>query len=474
MARIVRQSKVWHDLVRELPPGLEELQYFLWTLSEFDAELVRALREERGHGRDDHPVSAMWNLVAIGLYLRNGKFSELLAELNRNSDLARLLGFEEIGPNQYKIPSDSALSRFHVKLKEHYLDQVEAVFKKTVQALASENPEFGKHTSIDASDVRTHARPGPKAPQSEESPTQEEAEAKEAKEAKEGEQTSSDPEASWSVKTKTWEDGEGKKRKTTKSTFGYKLYATADSTIPAIAAVDVETGKTSDQKMAIPMIDAARENLGEDRMETVAMDKGFDSESNIRDANERDVAAIVPVREVPENLNRLPKEDREEPLSPGGNVVYDRYTGEVACYESSGNDNEPTRRTMNYAGFEADRGTHKFRCPLGGTAATECTVFHCCAAGPSGSQGRQVRVSMETDYRRFAPVYPRSKRWKRLYNGRSAVERINSYLKEVLQLERHCLRGRNAIKLRVLFASITLNVRTLVSLRAQKALPQAA
>ncbi len=81
---------------------------------------------------------------------------------------------------------------------------------------------------------------------------------------------------------------------------------------------------------------------------------------------------------------------------------------------------------------------------------------------------------METDYRRFAPVYPRSKRWKRLYNGRSAVERINSYLKEVLQLERHCLRGKKAIKLRVLFASITLNVRTLVSLRAQKALAQAA
>ncbi len=33
MARIVRQSKVWYDLERELPPGLEELQYFLWTLS---------------------------------------------------------------------------------------------------------------------------------------------------------------------------------------------------------------------------------------------------------------------------------------------------------------------------------------------------------------------------------------------------------------------------------------------------------
>ena len=76
---------------------------------------------------------------------------------------------------------------------------------------------------------------------------------------------------------------------------------------------------------------------------------------------------------------------------------------------------------------------------------------------------------MKTDYRRFAPVYPRSKRWKRLYNGRSAVERINSYLKDVLPLERHCLRGRNAIKLRVLLGSITINVRTLLTLRRQAA-----
>ena len=81
---------------------------------------------------------------------------------------------------------------------------------------------------------------------------------------------------------------------------------------------------------------------------------------------------------------------------------------------------------------------------------------------------------MEKDYRRFAPVYPRSKRWERLYNGRTAVERVNSYLKEVLRLEQHCLRGKAAISVRVLLASITLNLRTLVALRALKAQKQQA
>ncbi len=45
---------------------------------------------------------------------------------------------------------------------------------------------------------------------------------------------------------------------------------------------------------------------------------------------------------------------------------------------------------------------------------------------------------------------------------------------EVLPLERHALRAKAAIELRVLLAAITINVRTLNSLRRVKALVNAA
>ena len=45
--------------------------------------------------------------------------------------------------------------------------------------------------------------------------------------------------------------------------------------------------------MAIPMIEAAQKNLGADRIETTAMDKGFDSEENVLEAFERGVSTIV-------------------------------------------------------------------------------------------------------------------------------------------------------------------------------------
>ena len=511
MARIERQLTIWSELERELPPGLEEVRDFVDTLSEFDEKLVRELELERaretepgkpmvrGRGRDDLPVRAMWNLLATSLYLRNGKQSETLAELRRNSDLARLLGFRELAPNIYRLPSSSALSRFHVKLKDRA--NVRELFNGTVAALAEENPDFGKHTAIDASDVRTHARAKKvrtedteATPKTEESAAVEQAgrevvsqqggEAASVEEAEGGKEktTSSDPDASWSVKTKTWEGTNGEERKTTKSTFGFKMYLDTDTTIPGIVSVEVETGSYSDSKKALPMIDSGLERLPAGRRETVAMDKGFDSEDNVRGAWERDIVAIVPVREVPKKLDQLPKEDREEAIEPGSNIVRDKYTGEVACYDAkpsasaseNENENVPTRRTMTYAGAEIDRSSHKFRCPLGATAKDECPFFDSCKAGPAGSQGRQVRISFKTDIRRFAPIYPRSKRWKRLYNGRSAVERINSYAKEVLPLERHALRGKAAIELRVLLVAMTINVRTINSLRHAKVLANAA
>jgi len=285
---------------------------------------------------------------------------------------------------------------------------------------------------------------------------------------KAGTWAATDPEASWSVKTKRRKGSDGKEHEETKKTFGYKAALTVDTSLPLVIEAQVVTGSHSDQLMSTPLIEQATRILGPGKMETCAEDKGFDSSENILDAYERfGVAVIVPVRDVPEDLEKLPAADREEALEAGGNIVRDRYSGEVACYAAVPGSESLVRRELKYAGFDAERACHKFRCPLGACASATCPGFATCSAGSSGQQGRQVRVAMETDVRRFAPVYPRSMKWRRLYNGRSAVERVNSYLKDVLRVHEHCLRGKAAIEVRVLTASITLNLRTILALRAQ-------
>jgi hypothetical protein len=449
-----RQRSVWPVVAgdRKLPPGLVEVREFLDLLEECDEEVVTALVKDRGHGRDDYPVLPMWRLIAVQLFLRKGRFSDLLAELRRNAAFADLLGFDEYLPGEYVLPPDYVISRMHVKLQsEEYQARLKRAQEKTVALLCREDPSIGKHTAEDSTDVRTHGH----AARHEGDP--------------EKEKPATDPEATWSVKTKRWVDKQGKKREETKSTFGFKACLNVDVRQPVVIEVQTVTGSTSDQDLAAPVLQGAVRILGPGVMETCAEDKGFDSTENVENAYRNlGVAVIVPVRDVPEKLQEMPPEDREVGLAPGGNVVRDIYTGEIACYDRS-KSAEPIRREMKHAGFEKDRDTHKFRCPLGASAGTTCSAFSTCSAGPCGKQGRQVRIEMKTDIRRFAPIYPRSKKWHRLYNGRSAVERINSYLKEVLRLEDHCLRGLKAIGLRVLLAAITLNLRTLLVLRAAKA-----
>lgn len=451
-----RQSTVWHVIKgdADLPVGLHEVREFLQALAECDGELVAALEAQRGpRGRDDYPVEAMWKLAAVQLFLRKGHASDLLAELRRNADFARLIGFRERLPGDFDLPSQSVYSRFHSKLRTGaYLARIKQIQEKTVLLLRREDPSIGEHTATDTSDVRTHGHP------------------KRYEGDPEKEKAATDPEATWSIKTKRRTGRDGTTIEETKKTFGYKAALNVDVKHPVVLEVMTVTGSTNDQHLAMPLLEGAARILGPGVMETCSADKGFDSKDNVNDAyRDYGVAMIVPVRDVPESLERLAPEDRESALEPGGNVVFDRYSGEVACYESlEGGEKKQERRIMDYAGFEAERQAHKFRCPLAEMASSRCSAFNSCSAGSCGKQGRQVRVPMAMDIRRLAPIYPLSKQWKRRYNGRSAVERVNSYLKEVLRLEDHSLRGLKAISLRVLMASITLNLRTLIVLRAAR------
>lgn len=449
----LRQASVWSllGIDKRRAPGLQEVEAFLDLLGECDTEMRKALVLDRGHGTDDYPVLAMWRLVALKLFLRKGRFSDLLGELRRNADLADLLGFRERLPGDFQLPSKHAVSRFHRKLKtRRFKALLKRVQEKTVGLARIEDPRIGENTATDSTDIRTHGH----AARHENDP--------------ERKKPATDLEASWSVKTKRWEDADGKEREETKSTFGYKACLNVDVSQPIIIEAKTVTGSHNDQLLSTPVLEGAVRILGPGVMRTCAQDKGFDSTENVlegyRDLN---VAVIVPPRDVPKDLKEKPAEDREMGLVPGGNVVRDIYTGEVACYEKH-NEKESTRRELHYAGFDKKRESHKFRCPLGANAANTCTAYETCSAGSCGKHGRQVRVPMAIDVRRFAPIYPRSKKWKRLYNGRSATERANGYLKSVLRLEDHCLRGHAAIEVRVLLGAITLNLRTILALRAAR------
>ena len=104
-------------------------------------------------------------------------------------------------------------------------------------------------------------------------------------------------------------------------------------------------------------------------------------------------------------------------------LAYDK-AGTLYCYDMVGD--PPVCHRMAYIGHEPSRGTLKYRCPAE-HESWRCPSSRRCNRGKR--YGITVRVKQEIDLRRFPPIPRATKKFERLYRGRSAVERVNARLK---------------------------------------------
>ncbi len=65
---------------------LERLVLVLHNLP--DEELMRKLEQERGKGRDDYPVRAVWNSILAGIVFQHPSIESLRRELSRNAQVS--------------------------------------------------------------------------------------------------------------------------------------------------------------------------------------------------------------------------------------------------------------------------------------------------------------------------------------------------------------------------------------------------
>lgn len=118
------------------------------------------------------------------------------------------------------------------------------------------------------------------------------------------------------------------------------------------------------------------------------------------------------------------------------NVTYN-VKGNVYCHcPLTGKERE-----MANGGFEKDRNTLKKVCPakqygIHCEGAAECPVI----------QG--IRIPLSEDRRIFTLIDRASYKWKRKYNKRTAIERVNSRLDVSFGFENHTIRGLKKMKIK--------------------------
>jgi hypothetical protein len=217
---------------------------------------------------------------------------------------------------------------------------------------------------------------------------------------------------------KEYLDDEGKVTKIVEW-FGYKLHLLVDVKHEVALAYEVTTANSADCKSLPNLVKQGQANLPEDRIQTLAYDKAADDNESHRVLNKAGIRPVI--------QNRRLWKDQTEQMLPGhdgrSNIVYDE-AGTVYCYDRT---SLPiVRQKMAYIGYEPQRETIKYRCPAR-HEGWPCPHDAVCNAGKS--YGKTVRVDRTIDLRRFPPIPRATKKFERLYNGRTSVERVNARLK---------------------------------------------
>ena len=418
-------------------PSIGTIQRLLASIP--DASLLDSLRQARGHGRDDHPVSVLWGVVLLTIVLRHVHFEACLAELRRNDDLRALIGISR--DDEQQVPDGWNVSRFlQVLGQEPHREHLHAVFDHMVQRLGEVVPDLGCNTAGDASALnarKTKKRETstPTATATEPIDTQVEASsttlaavptatALAARSAEDQpapqDKVVLDPYGLPSAAggRKEYSDAEGKVVKVVEW-FGYKFHLLVDVKHEVSLAYRISSTKLGDSEVLPDLLSQARANLPAGRIKTLAYDKAADDEAVHELLHD---AAIQPLIQ-----NRsLWKTDSERmlPGHDGSSHVVSDEAGTLYCYDKVSD--PPIRHKMAYIGHEPERGTLKYRCPAK-HEGWQCPMSSICNAAKS--YGKTVRIKQEEDLRRFPPIPRATKQFERLYKGRTAVERVNGRIK---------------------------------------------
>ena len=374
-------------------PQLSTLAQLLEVLP--DQQLLDGLRAARGKGRNDFPVERLWGVLLLSVSLRHTSFESCIAELHRNPSLCRLIGITSVE----QIPNGWNVSRFlDVLGQEPHLSRLRVVFDCLVTRLGVAIPDLGRHTAADATGLNARPKKDPEAV------------------ADEVQQGLPQP----SGGRKEYKDDEGRVTKVVEWD-GYKLHIMVDVKHEVPLAYCVSDTKTGDNERVAPLLEQAKANLPEDRIQTMAYDKAADDEKVHQCLHEAGIKPLIQNR-------ALWQQDPERPLpGPKGryplNVVHDE-AGTVYCYDQSGK--VPVRHRMAYIGYEKDRQTLKYRCPAR-HEGWQCGNDGRCNEGKE--YGLIVRVDHTLDLRRFPPIPRATKQFEERYKGRTAVERVNARTK---------------------------------------------
>lgn len=407
--KIITQISLFDDTQNENLGDLERLQKVFDNLP--DEKLIQKLKEKRGKGRNEWPVEAMWNSLIASFIFDHDSIASLLRELNRNSQLRIICGFQphiysvltdrkdeygkRIRESRYKLaPTASAYTNFLNNLKECE-DELREMFDTLVKYMYENLNGFGEIIAADGKAIQSYAR--------------------RITEKNRGNRGETD--ANWCQKNYTTTKPDGEKVVKTKKWFGFRLHLLSDATYELPIDYEVTKASNSEVKEIEKLFDNIKEKYPEklEKCRYFLADKGYDSTELIERFSTEGTAPVIDIRNMWQGDETKQFKDT--------NIVYD-YKGSVYYITDSGEKIE-----LIYKGYDKSRDSQRYG-------------FH-----PKYHDKRIFRIPLKTDPRIFTKVARNSKKWKRLYKKRTSIERVNGRIDRDFQFEKHTIRGLKKMKM---------------------------
>jgi len=368
----------------------------LMVLEALPAEgLISALEKEHWTGRKGYLVRGMWSALIAGLLRQAHSLADVVRLLERDKDTRMVCGF-----SKDSIPSQDALGRFLKKLVEH-ADLLERCFVDLVKEARQLLPGFGAKLAVDSTDIKAYSNSHRRNP--------------------------SDKDARWGAKGAGHHSGPAKdKQRALYYWFGYKLHLVVDALYELPMSFKLTPANESDTTHMEALLKKAGADRTESRPEAVIADKGYDSARNNEFIfGECKAAPIIPIREV------------------AGMQMPDICNAKGTPLCSCG---------LGMVFWGRDGNYLKYRCPEVVGKGVCQSRFKC----TSSPYGYVLKLPINDDPRRHPPVPRESKKWDRLYRLRTAIERVNSRVKELLGLGKITVRGVGKVTVRAVLSLLVM------------------
>ena len=384
-----------------------------------DEQLLETIRKNKdAKGRKSIALEALINIYWAKKILQHRTMEQMLRELRRNSQLRKICGLQN-----EEVPSKYAMTRFMKKLKK-YREKLKEIFYTQRNELAKIKQDFGTNTGVDGKYIDSYAK-------------------KENKNKKEDGRR--DIDAKYGIKEKYYKDDKGNEKIKKEIHYGYRLHLMADVDYELPIDYEVETANEPEGKIYRKMLDKKENAEILERTETATADKGYDDSKIL---NKLEKMGIQPVIDKRVQV----KEEREIKRT----VYYDDL-GKVYCYCPY----TAVKREMAYDGYDKERDSLSYKCPAK-AYGIECKGKIECPVKT------KVRIKRAINPRVFTEIARNSYKWKRKYNKRVALERINSRLDNGYEFENHTIRGRAKMETEVHLAMSIMMTIALVNAKLGK------